>query len=351
MHKLILLGLLPAAALAGRASSPFLLRRTDSTEAQTCEELGMQDCGGCIPLDYSCCPAKLGGCAADMVCVIADDGQDGCCPDGYTCTGNGGVTSTTFAPKPTATATGNGDLPMYSEVPGPTLDPPSPTDEPTSSASTEEAPTPTPPQDAAQPSTTGPASSSETASEKPTVSTTLSESASDSTSATASSATTSSTGSLPPFPANSTTTPPYGTGTGSVIVVTETIAVSTTICPPVVESPPLPTPTTTIIDINPQGAATTTVVAPVIKPGVVCPGHGEACHPVIVDDGDTGSAIPIPSHTTGVYHQIGSTGTGGVTRPSKTGQAVVTAGASSKMVGGVRAAVVVGVAGVVAGYL
>jgi hypothetical protein len=57
MQKFILLGLLPAIAMARPGSSPFLLRRTEY-EGTSCEELGMQDCGGCIPLGAYLLPAK-----------------------------------------------------------------------------------------------------------------------------------------------------------------------------------------------------------------------------------------------------------------------------------------------------
>ncbi|GES63076.1 hypothetical protein ATEIFO6365_0014012400 [Aspergillus terreus] len=44
----------------------------------------------CIPSSYTCCPDKSGGCAADEYCAMGDNDQYGCCPEGETCTGDGG---------------------------------------------------------------------------------------------------------------------------------------------------------------------------------------------------------------------------------------------------------------------
>ncbi|EAQ90466.1 predicted protein [Chaetomium globosum CBS 148.51] len=405
MQKFILLGLLPSLALAGRISSPFVLRRTDGGggyDEESCEDLGMQDCGGCIPLDYTCCPAQTGGCPPDQRCVVGDDGEDGCCPEGYTCTGNGGVSSTTFSlttststsavveePSPTPTGGANEETPPdYGEIPGPTLvDPnpeetptptpeptPEPSPEPTSSEEAEttettstptsspEAESSTTTEDAAESTTTesASASASETASEEAT-STTASEDAS-STSAAASTISTTTTV-APTLSASSTlsfsngtfttasttaytTSTVYTTTTRTITscppshpcqsgtVVTETIAVSTTICP-VVENPPLPTPTNTPATIINGGDSTTTTVAPVNTPVVVCPGNGQACSPVDNDNngGDSDNETPSassssvatpPSYTHGGAHPTGSV----PKPPMTTGHVPVTAGAA-----------------------
>ncbi|KAL5363866.1 hypothetical protein BJX96DRAFT_178456 [Aspergillus floccosus] len=44
----------------------------------------------CIPSSYTCCPDKSGGCAADEYCAMGDNNEYGCCPEGETCTGDGG---------------------------------------------------------------------------------------------------------------------------------------------------------------------------------------------------------------------------------------------------------------------
>lgn len=43
-------------------------------------------CGSvCIPLSYTCCPDKTGGCSSDRYCNLRSDGSYGCCPNGVYC--------------------------------------------------------------------------------------------------------------------------------------------------------------------------------------------------------------------------------------------------------------------------
>jgi hypothetical protein len=62
---------------------------------KTCAEQGQKDCGSdCIDLSWTCCPDKLGGCAATEFCELGSNNQYGCCPNGEVCAGNGGASTT-----------------------------------------------------------------------------------------------------------------------------------------------------------------------------------------------------------------------------------------------------------------
>lgn len=317
MHKLIVLGVLPAIALASPA---FPFRRTDY-EAKSCAELGLKQCGtGCIQLDYTCCPAETGGCPPGNHCVLGDDKQPGCCLDDYVCTGNGGVVSTTFsltstaavsetvAPEATTTTT-EADVSSTSEEPvASTTETAASTTEGAASTTAVEAQSSTS-ADAAQSSTTEAASATETSTSAASTSATVSDTASTGT--TASDTTTNpSTTAFTTSTVYTTTTKTItscpashpchsGTGLPPVTVITETIAVSTTICP-VVESPPLPLPTTTTTTTTPATPHSTTILIPIAAPTVHCPGHGSACHSVVTIGTSTTTvkAVPIVPATT-----------------------------------------------------
>jgi hypothetical protein len=364
MHKFILLGVLPAIAMARPGSSPFFFRRT---EYKTCEELGMQDCGGCIPLDHTCCPQEVGGCPADMRCVVTDNGNDGCCPDDFVCTGDGSVISTTFSPAPTTSLsldTPEASATTVAEVDTSSSAEQAPTLTATDSASapTEE-PQSTEDADAGQSSTSEAAAfTSETAaptgeaaaSTSETGASTSEDASRDSTSTAASDATTTSAASYSISTVYTTTTKTItscaasspcqsGTGASSIVLVTETVSVSTTLCP---------IPTTKDQDKH------TTSLLPIIKPSITCPGHNEVCHPIVSTGVPTySSGLNLPT-TTGVPQSEYSSGlnlptttgiaqseySSGLNLPTTTStQAVVTAGAA-------RAGVAVGMGAMVVGF-
>lgn len=91
MHKLLLIGTLPAAAFAAISYPPLVAR----AEVVPCDEQGLKSCGdGCIQLDYTCCPDMAGGCpTATSYCSLGDNGEYGCCPLGEVCGGDGGATT------------------------------------------------------------------------------------------------------------------------------------------------------------------------------------------------------------------------------------------------------------------
>lgn len=359
MHKFILLGVLPAIAMARPGSSPFFFRRTEY-EGKTCKELGMQDCGGCIPLDHTCCPQEVGGCPADMRCVVTDNGQDGCCPDDFVCTGDGSVISTTFSPAPTTSL--SLDIP---ETPATTAA------EVDTSSSAEQAPTPTATEElqstedadagqsstseAAAPTSEAAAPTSEVAASTSEAGASTSEGASgDSTSTAASDVTTTSAASYSISTVYTTTIKTItscaasspcqsGTGASSIVLVTEIVSVSTTLCP---------IPTTKDEDKH------TTSLLPIIKPSIVCPGHNEVCHPIVSTGVPTySSELSLPTTTavaqseyTGELDLPTTTGiapseySGELNLPTTTStQAVVTAGAA-------RAGVAVGMGAVMVGF-
>ena len=89
----IVAALLPGLALAEYAAQAAnaLFARQNSVELP-CSAQGEKDCGsGCIPLSYTCCPDRAGGCPASEYCDLTANGKYGCCSLGRTCRGNGGA--------------------------------------------------------------------------------------------------------------------------------------------------------------------------------------------------------------------------------------------------------------------
>jgi hypothetical protein len=76
--------------LASAWSEHTLLTRATGN-ATSCAS-GDKACGAfCIPGTYTCCPDLGGGCPSNAVCQEGDNGVYGCCPDGDTCSGDGGA--------------------------------------------------------------------------------------------------------------------------------------------------------------------------------------------------------------------------------------------------------------------
>jgi hypothetical protein len=94
MYKLVLfLGLTVSTTFAAQSSpsSPLYSRQLVPIP---CSEQGEKDCGtGCIPLTYTCCPDRAGGCPASAVCWLGTNGRYGCCPLGLVCDGPGGAST------------------------------------------------------------------------------------------------------------------------------------------------------------------------------------------------------------------------------------------------------------------
>jgi hypothetical protein len=77
--------------LASAWTENILLGRSTSGNSTSCST-NDKVCGAfCIPSDYTCCPDLEGGCSADSTCQKGDNDVYGCCPDGDTCTGDGGA--------------------------------------------------------------------------------------------------------------------------------------------------------------------------------------------------------------------------------------------------------------------
>ncbi|KIW11572.1 hypothetical protein PV08_10873 [Exophiala spinifera] len=105
--------LLTALPLLASAWSQHTLLTRATGNATSCESTD-KPCGAyCIPSDYTCCPDLEGGCAATSTCQLGDNDVYGCCPDGDTCSGDGGAefltTSTSTADASTATKTTSSD--------------------------------------------------------------------------------------------------------------------------------------------------------------------------------------------------------------------------------------------------
>ncbi|KAK4120656.1 hypothetical protein N657DRAFT_674076 [Parathielavia appendiculata] len=269
----------------------MLLRRTDDTyDAETCEELGLQQCGtGCIALDYTCCPSKTGDRPRDKHCVVGDDGKDGWCKNGYVA--------------PTTAVTTSAE-------------------EAQSSTSTEESKSSTSPQ-ISSPSTT-------TTSASPTEATSVSTSTNASTIASYSASTIyiTTTITIIPCPASHSSSCSPDTSSPHITVITETLTISTTLCP-IVEFPPLPTPTT-----NHPLPSTITLLEPVVTPDVVCPGEGKGwCHPVTHSHSHTQSTA-VTALTQGTGYGTSSSVRAGATYPTTTarGNDTVTATATKGIV-------------------
>ena len=91
MKSTILLLTLSLATGSALASLPLGLR---PRQQGSCAQEEMADCGaGCVPLTYTCCPDGSGGCPTTAVCVLADNGEYGCCPLDEECSGPGGATT------------------------------------------------------------------------------------------------------------------------------------------------------------------------------------------------------------------------------------------------------------------
>jgi hypothetical protein len=120
--------------LASAWSEHTLLTRATGN-ATSCET-GDKVCGAfCIPSDYTCCPDLEGGCSSTSVCQEGDNGVYGCCPEGDTCTGDGGAeyldeatsdsstsgTSTSTSDASFATQTTSGSTRAHSLILGPGL--------------------------------------------------------------------------------------------------------------------------------------------------------------------------------------------------------------------------------------
>ncbi|MCJ1444559.1 MAG: hypothetical protein MMC23_005061 [Stictis urceolatum] len=88
MRFSISLSILPL-TIAGQVAkrSPLLTSR-QSTDCYSTEKI----CGdGCILESYTCCPDQSGGCPSYAFCDKGDNGEYGCCPEGESCSGDGGV--------------------------------------------------------------------------------------------------------------------------------------------------------------------------------------------------------------------------------------------------------------------
>ncbi|KAK3997809.1 hypothetical protein QBC44DRAFT_314491 [Cladorrhinum sp. PSN332] len=381
MKSFLLLGALPVLALAAQSHPSYLFRRTDDNYAEigdtTCDDNGLQTCGdGCIPLDYTCCEDKKGGCRAGQYCSLGDNGDYGCCEVGEVCSGDGGAsTSTIFNDGPTSTWDTDLTPPTSSPEPEPTPTPsespiesptesptetpiePTPTESPTEGptetptetpiGSPTESPTETPTETPTGSPTDAPTESpTETPTETPTGSPT--EAPTDTpTSSPIGSPTDSPTSSPTVFPTDFPTgspTPSGGSGfTTSTIysttlitvtscaptitkcpahstrVITQTIAISTTICP-VIE--PGSTPPPTVVTPTPTGKSP---IKPAAKPTYLCGGEGNKCPSGVTTKTRQGTSVGTiaPSGYTGVYSSP----------PSATSRvAVVTGGAA--VVGG-----------------
>ncbi|KAJ6446780.1 60S ribosomal protein L40 [Purpureocillium lavendulum] len=78
------------------AATP-LGRTVFARQQASCSDIGEKPCGdGCVPLTYTCCPDKKGGCPVTSVCQLADNGVYGCCPIGRTCSGDATATTNTI---------------------------------------------------------------------------------------------------------------------------------------------------------------------------------------------------------------------------------------------------------------
>lgn len=83
--------------------STYERRSGDLSLRQSCSS-GYKVCGtGCILNSYTCCPDQAGGCPSNEYCVLGTNGQYGCCPDGETCVGDGGVETSTLLSTATRT--------------------------------------------------------------------------------------------------------------------------------------------------------------------------------------------------------------------------------------------------------
>jgi hypothetical protein len=89
MRSFMIFAALPLLASAWTTEN-ILLSRSTSGNSTSCSSSD-QACGAfCIPSDYTCCPDLEGGCSADTLCQKGSNGIYGCCPEGETCTGEGG---------------------------------------------------------------------------------------------------------------------------------------------------------------------------------------------------------------------------------------------------------------------
>ena len=102
MHVSTFLLFLGAAATVFAESTPLIFHR----QTGTCSP-GQKECGtGCIDTTATCCPDKSGGCPVGKYCTRGSNGKYGCCDNGDTCSGLGGVrTRSNSGPDPTSTRT------------------------------------------------------------------------------------------------------------------------------------------------------------------------------------------------------------------------------------------------------
>lgn len=106
MNKLFLFTLSVTGALAANRSPLLAVRQVVTVP---CSDQGLKDCGtGCIQQDWTCCPSRAGGCPPTAYCDVGANGEDGCCPNGTRCGGDGGantrgMTSTIAIPGRTTT--------------------------------------------------------------------------------------------------------------------------------------------------------------------------------------------------------------------------------------------------------
>jgi hypothetical protein len=92
MYKLILFSILTASC-AVHADNPVRHLRRQTVDS-LCSSQG-QKCGsGCIDLTDTCCPDASGGCPLGTYCSLGSNGDYGCCDNGETCQGPGGVFTT-----------------------------------------------------------------------------------------------------------------------------------------------------------------------------------------------------------------------------------------------------------------
>ncbi|KAH8176503.1 hypothetical protein LIA77_04921 [Sarocladium implicatum] len=96
-----------------------------------CVELGEKDCGNvCIPLSYTCCPNRAGGCGLGFYCDATGGGEYGCCPLGEICTGPGGAVTYESTRTSTSTIVNTATIPVEEPPEEPTEVPEEPTEVP-----------------------------------------------------------------------------------------------------------------------------------------------------------------------------------------------------------------------------
>jgi len=88
MRTALFLTVLPSVAFA---LTPSLLSNRALAKIP-CDEQGLKDCGdGCIDMAWTCCVDNKGGCPPTKYCSLGNNGDYGCCPVGKVCGGPGGA--------------------------------------------------------------------------------------------------------------------------------------------------------------------------------------------------------------------------------------------------------------------